>query len=322
MRVVPFDLLGSRLTDDKALVDYGTAPDASIVLVDPAKLACIQNGPRGAGIASAYIYKCIGMGDDDAFPQEVKLAVTKTGDAKYHAYGPDKDMHVLHAAGPDFTRGSCTLEDAVAQLAQAYCNIFSELATSKLRALRMLPVSYGSNAGKLVHRISHLTPVAIYQGCAMLTPELRDCVSACDISLCIPIENHVDDFKKSLWLAQAMAAQHAAAVPAPVRSALAPPVPAASAAAPMASLGVPASSMIVPSGPTASLSVPLATLALPGGLAPPSAWGSVLQTVKTSVPLPVASTSPICTTPFDAEEGSPEVARSRREPDEYILDLF
>lgn len=330
VRVVPFDLLGSRLTDDKALVDYGTAPDASTVIVDPAKLACIQNGPRGAGIASSYIYKCIGMGDADMFPEKVKLAVTKTGDAKYHAYGPDKDMHVLHAVGPDFTRGACTLEDAVTQLAQTYCNIFSEMAASKICQLRMLPVSYGSNAGKLVQRIAQLTPVAMYKACAMLTPVLRNYVLACDINLCIPIESHVEDFKKSLWLAQAMAAQHAAGIaiapsaavasvvasPVPVSSLAAVPAPAGTAMAPPAS----AASVAAPYGavapPLAPL-VPAASVAAPSGaVAPPSAWGSVLQTVRASEPLPSSSTSPRRATPFDEEKTVAD------KDDGDILDLF
>jgi len=312
VKVIPFDLLGSRLTSDKRLVDYGTAPDSSIVIVDPAKLSCMQSGPRGAGVASSFLYKCLGMSDHDTFPQEVKKAVIQSGDAKYHAYGPDKDMHVLHAVGPDFTKGSWTVEDALRQLTQAYCNVFSEFFESKLLQLRMLPISFGSNAGKFARLMSQLTPLAIHEAFAMIKPAVQNHMLQSDISLCAPIENHFEELKKSVWLAQAMAGSFAAAYafsPA-VRGPSTRTTPGMSATAPAVS----GSSAVAPT--TSKTERTIAGDSFP---ALESAWGSMLRTVKVTGPVlgPTLLTNPWHSTPFEAKEPA-----AAKEDEDDILDLF
>jgi len=311
VKVLPFDLLGSRLSSDKRLVDYGTAPDSSMVIVDPAKLSCMQSGPRGAGVASSFLYKCLGMSDHATFPQEVKKAVIQSGDAKYHAYGPDKDMHVLHAVGPDFTKGSWTAEDALRQLTQAYCNIFLEFFESELLHLRMLPVSFGSNAGKFARLMSQLTPLAIHEASAMIKPAVRNHLLQSDICLCVPIENHFEELKKSIWLAQAMAGSFAAA------HVFSPVPPSSTRTTPGISATTPAVSGSPAVAPTTSKTETM--IAGESSSAPESAWGSMLRTVKVTGPILIPTmTNPSHSTPFEAKEP----AAASEDDEEEILDLF
>eukprot|EP00969_Alexandrium_andersonii_P067687 2986778-Alexandrium_andersonii.AAC.1 len=87
-----------------------------MVIVDPAGLHHIRElGPQGAGAAAGSIYRWLGLQDAAAFPDAVRQAITREGQAKFHSYS-NGEKQCIHAVGPDFRRTFATEDSASAQL--------------------------------------------------------------------------------------------------------------------------------------------------------------------------------------------------------------
>eukprot|EP00969_Alexandrium_andersonii_P227815 10061493-Alexandrium_andersonii.AAC.1 len=113
-----------------------------MAFVDPAGLHHIQTrGPKNAGGAAGYNYQWLGIRGDAAFPEDVRQAITREGQAKFHAYGADGEKKCIHAVGPDFRDSYATEEPAIQQLEEVYTYVFHELFTTRLKQLRLLPIS-------------------------------------------------------------------------------------------------------------------------------------------------------------------------------------
>ena len=83
-------------------------------------------------------------------------AITRAGDAKYHCY--NGNQHVIHVVGPDFRSFRLlSQKDAIEMLGRAYRNVLHEAATSRLKRLRLLPVSSGVFAGSFSQSMPIIT---------------------------------------------------------------------------------------------------------------------------------------------------------------------
>lgn len=190
--ISPYSVLGSRMAIDGAFSNVAPEPGADTVFVDPAGLPYIQNGPSGAGGAAGVIYGFLGIKSDPAFPDDVKSAITKTCDAKFHAYGEKK---CIHAVGPDFRIRDYSRDEAVAELAKAYQGILTEFVASGLANLRLLPVSGGIFSGPFSSELPGMTAEALQSGFLALTAEQQEQVKVADrLEMCIFMEKELKDF--------------------------------------------------------------------------------------------------------------------------------
>lgn len=160
----PFGVLGSALTPTG--IEQRSTPhagdDGGCAIVDPAGLHFIQNGPQGAGGAAGQIYRWLQLGSQ--FPPSVRDQITRAGEAKFNMYYGNHHSAVMevlpihkpiiHVVGPNFQHTpDIHQQDALAQLKEAYTNIFKEAAANatsyaiSITRLRLLPVSGGIFAG-------------------------------------------------------------------------------------------------------------------------------------------------------------------------------
>jgi len=202
--LVPYGVLGTRLTAG-GLVDTGSEPTGgNIAIVDPAGLPYIQDlGPSMAGAASGAIYQFLGIRDRAAFPTEVSEAITADGEAKHHAYTlPDGTVaHCIHVVGPDFRVPSAAEDEdprahALGRLVGCYSNVLKEFDASGAHTLRLLPISGGVFAGPWRGEMPQLTREALGAACAAM-PEgaaTRLGVGARRFELCIFMEAEWDGF--------------------------------------------------------------------------------------------------------------------------------
>ena len=202
----PYGVLGQQMKKDKSFVQHVPEPcDCDDAFVDPAGLHHMQppGGPSGAGGAAGAIYKSIGIDTHAAFPSDVVAAVKKTCDAKYHLYKKrGKDVHVVHAVGPDFRKDPSpgkpyTRMQAIDELAVTYKNIFSEFLACGQDTLRLLPVSGGIFGGAFLTDIAPLTHESL-QACYKLlsSVELRD-LEGKDLHMCIFEEEELPQFQRA-----------------------------------------------------------------------------------------------------------------------------
>eukprot|EP00969_Alexandrium_andersonii_P194079 8573331-Alexandrium_andersonii.AAC.1 len=69
-----------------------------MAFVDPAGIHHIRDlGPQDAGGAAGNIYQWLGLRDAAAFPEDVRRAITRVGQAKLHAYGKNGEKQCIHA---------------------------------------------------------------------------------------------------------------------------------------------------------------------------------------------------------------------------------
>eukprot|EP00438_Fugacium_kawagutii_P007948 Skav211191 [mRNA] locus=scaffold2922:22067:22708:+ [translate_table: standard] len=161
-------------------------PNEDTVLVDPAGLPFIHSSdPCGAGGASEEIYNFLGMDQAVSFPEEVKQAITKECDAKYHAYGKKKCIHVV---GPDLREPGYSFDDAVDKLAIAYGNVFEEFVKVRMQqgasSMRLLPIS-GGIFGVFEDNLPKMTARAVHAAYEQLSDDKKQYVMNANIEMCI-----------------------------------------------------------------------------------------------------------------------------------------
>ena len=184
LEVAPYGVLGTKMKGSGTLTQIGAPPDADTCIVDPAGLQYIKNGTKGAGGASASIYKFIGL--SGAFPEDVSGAIFRATDAKFHAY-KGGEHKVVHVVGPDFRDGTWSKREAALELSRAYRNVLHEWVLSETKTLRLLPISSGIFAGTLSDELTPLTHEAICVGFEQLHPFDQQACIAEDrrVELCI-----------------------------------------------------------------------------------------------------------------------------------------
>ena len=201
--LVPYSVLGTRLTTAKGVVDMASEPTGSVAFVDPAGLPYVQEfGPSQAGAASGAIYSFLGIRQHAAFPPDVKAAVTATALAKHHKYvRPTGEVaHCIHAVGPDFRMkptlgpGEDPRAHAVALLARAYENVLIEFDASGADTLRLLPISSGVFAGPFRNEMPAITMEALGNACAALRPWVERRIAGKRLELCIFMESEWQGF--------------------------------------------------------------------------------------------------------------------------------
>lgn len=196
VKVVPYGVLGTHCLDSGKCPQVAPEPSSTEVFVDPAGLHHIQRSPSGAGGAAGAIYRFLGISSDPAFPEAVKAAITEPGMAKFHIYG---DKKVIHVVGPDFqSRRKCKYEDAVNELAQAYCSTLTEFAESGEKFLRLLPISSSIFAGHFEPQMPQMTMEALHQGFSMLDAAAQDSLLAAEsLEMCIFMEADFQRFQEA-----------------------------------------------------------------------------------------------------------------------------
>ena len=207
MRVAvrPFGVLGTFMTAT-GVKKVAPAPAPGLPIVDPAGLHYIQNGPKGAGGAAGQIYSFLGIENDNAFPEPVRAAIQSPLQAKLQYYGLKGCIHVV---GPDFSRRSCSKEEALGELTEAYGAVLREFANARLGGLRLLPISGGIFAGPFAPELPALTASALRSAFDALPDREQQMVSVARLDLCIFVESEyaafVEAFEEETQRAQAFA---------------------------------------------------------------------------------------------------------------------
>ena len=206
LAVRPFGVLGSRLTLREGVKKVAAGPAPGHPIVDPAGLHYIRNGPGGAGGAAGQIYRWLGIGEDAEFPAAVRSAIQAPLQAKMHFYGMKACLHVV---GPDFSDRSCSREEAIAELTEAYSAMLREFGKSRMGGLRMLPISGGIFAGPFAPELPVLTRIALRGAFDGLPRNLQQAVSVARLDMCIFMEEeydaYVEAFEDETGLAQQFA---------------------------------------------------------------------------------------------------------------------
>lgn len=197
--VRPYGVLGTQMTTSKDLRSNSSEPGPDEVIFDPAGLHHIQASPAGAGGAARVIYTWLGIAQDERFPDEVREAIQKPLQAKYHAYGSEGERKCVHVVGPNFKERTCSRQEAVARLSTAYCAALAEFATSGLPKLRLLPLSGGIFSGAFGPELPELTAVALRRGFELLSREQqRQVARAESLEMCIFMEQEFAGYQKAL----------------------------------------------------------------------------------------------------------------------------
>ena len=193
LAIRPHGVLGTSLTSS-GLKKVASGPVPGLPFVDPAGLAFIQNGPRGAGGASGQIYRFLGIADDAAFPPPVVAAIRAPLQAKLHYYGLKGCLHVV---GPDFNGRSCSREQALNDLTSAYGAVLREFATKRLGGLRLLPISGGIFAGPFAPELPALTCAALRGAFDGLRDREQQHVSVARLDMCIFLESEYEAYVRA-----------------------------------------------------------------------------------------------------------------------------
>jgi len=209
---VPWGILGTQLTCAHTSETRAPMPDEKMVVLDPAGLPFIHEyGPRGASGASGTIYQWIELSSpsgDNQFPEEVKKAIKRDGDAKLHVYTPSaQTCAVIHAVGPDLRQKKfkkaqgCygSREMVVQQLSIAYRNILSEFVFSGLKRLRLLPLSGGIFSGEYSADMPQITTEALRKGFMSLDEVSQAYIlGAQALELCIFMERDYEIYSEAV----------------------------------------------------------------------------------------------------------------------------
>lgn len=198
--VRPYGVLGAqRLKRTGRIEDKGGPPGPDVVIMDPAGLTYILEGPAKAGAASGAIYEWLGIRKDPSFPEDVLQTINQPRTAKLHVYG---EKACIHCVGPNFTQADAgvSYEWALAELADAYRAALRELAASGFRRCRLLPLSSGNFAGKFIYELPQLTSQALQQAFSELDSEQRALLMDAELDLCIYLEKELPEYEAAFKL--------------------------------------------------------------------------------------------------------------------------
>eukprot|EP00808_Paulinella_micropora_P010482 g21474.t1 len=199
IHVVGYSVLGTQLGEGGAVKRAGDAPGPRHTIVDPAGLPYVSGklSPQQAGAASKSIYSYLGL--KDAFPPEVKTAITSPCDAKYHCYQGEK--HCVHVVGPDFNQPpflGMSVADAARSLGQAYQHVLQQAVLSPAPLLRLLPISGGVFAGAFRSAIAPLTFAALANGFLQVPDSVRARLDKLErVELCVFLAAELEAFQKA-----------------------------------------------------------------------------------------------------------------------------
>jgi len=203
VNIVPWGVLGSRrlssLDDSgKQVVQPATPPSCNTAVVDSAGLHHLREESQGqASGSSAYLYRRLGItpnGSKASFPPDVKSGIQEINDAKYHAYGFKK---VIHVASPDLKTPKYlnSRHAVIADLAQSYRNCFREFVNSSLPCLRILPLCGGTFSGSFSDDMPDITQEAMVHGFRLLElAQQKHLLSLTTIELCIYEEDEYEAY--------------------------------------------------------------------------------------------------------------------------------
>jgi hypothetical protein len=195
------------------LKEKGDAPidgDQGVVIVDPAGMDFIINGPDGAKGASRAIYDYLGI---TTFPQDVTRKIEKEGDAasfEYKVPGKGETRHVVHVVGPDFTQVTqkeVLWHEAVKRLGTAYANAINEAEELKdVTAVRLPVISGGIFAGKFGYQEANCVPELTARAIWYALAELRNGKKLKhEYWLCMWTGDDIGRFGRALKLASSVA---------------------------------------------------------------------------------------------------------------------
>lgn len=147
------------------------------------------------------------ISENESFPPEVKEAITKECQAKYHAYANGKKK-CIHVVGPDFRASDCDFNDAVDQLTIAYGNVFEEFCTigmqQGLRKMRLLPISGGIFAGPFLEDLPEMTARAVQAAYEKLAEDRKHYILSSTIEMCIFMESEFEMFSNAFATPQSI----------------------------------------------------------------------------------------------------------------------
>lgn len=229
----PYGVLGKQLTKKKAgetnaveieIAEYPTAD--SYAFCDPAGLTYIKDETdvKDAGGASDAIYKWLQIKNkasdkkkiNNGFGENVKTGITKETDAKYAEYtiSPDVKVKCIHIVGPDFSTENDTgnmitdyddkNEDIIKareKLSKAYYNVLIEFILTEAPALRLLPISGDSFAGKFKNIMPQITYESLNAACVIIKSINNDYAThLCEkeLNMCIYDEEDYDKYEE-IW---------------------------------------------------------------------------------------------------------------------------
>ena len=193
LEVKSYGILGRSSSGPKV-----EAPDKETILVDPAGLHHIREGPWGAAGAAGANYAWLEIDEDESFPEDVVKAITEPLIAKFHAYA-DGQKNCIHVVGPDFRMRDFTRAEAVAELATAYGNVFNEFCEEGkkkgLKKMRLLPISGGIFSGPFREVLPELTAEAVQAAYVKLSEEQKKHMMDSSIEMCIFMDAEFDLFR-------------------------------------------------------------------------------------------------------------------------------
>jgi hypothetical protein len=195
------------------LKESGEAPIAGaqgVVIVDPAGMQFIQNGPDGAKGASKAIYDFL---DIKTFPEDVTNKIKKEGDAasfQYKVPRTNETRHVVHVVGPDFTQVTekeVLWHEAVKRLGIAYANAIDQAENLyDVTTVRLPVISGGIFAGKFGYRKANCVPELTARAIsyAMKSDILNWTALRHKYWLCMWKDDEIDRFRRALKLASSV----------------------------------------------------------------------------------------------------------------------
>jgi len=174
VRVVPYGVLGSQLTDgSKTMLIIADPPDESTLIVDAVPITALEDDTRLPGGSKAlreWISRRVLNTSDNA---EMDFAIgtpstASIGDCVAKRYG---SISIVHCIIPDFRYGNWTKSSAISTLANCYANILKEFASPACECERLrLPIlSSGRLAGsRIIEELPNITIEAMIRAFTLL----------------------------------------------------------------------------------------------------------------------------------------------------------
>jgi len=172
--VQPYGILGTQRLKRTGRVEDRAGPPGpgaattsgpDVVILDPAGLPYIMEGPASAGGASGAIYEWLGIRSDPSFPEDVVKSINQPRTAKLHVYG---EKACIHCVGPDFNKAGNGN-------------------------------SYEWALGQFVYEMPQLTSQALQQAFAdMNTEQQAFILQDAELDMCIFLEKELPEYQAAL----------------------------------------------------------------------------------------------------------------------------